>query len=36
MKFYKIDDQIVISDKVLSVGKELVANTTVVVSRKKC
>ena len=28
MKFYKIDDQIVISDKTLSVGKELVANTT--------
>ncbi len=28
MKFYKIDDQIVISDKELSVGKELTANTT--------
>ena len=28
MKFYKIDNQIVISDKALSVGKELVANTT--------
>ena len=28
MKFYKIDDQIVISDKSLSVGEELVANTT--------
>ena len=28
MKFYKIDDQIVISDKSLSVGKELTANTT--------
>ena len=28
MKFYKIDDQIVISDKALSVGKELTANTT--------
>ena len=28
MKFYKIDDQIVISDKALSVGEELVANTT--------
>lgn len=27
MKFYKIDDQIVISDKVLSVGTELIANT---------
>ena len=27
MKFYKIDDQIVISDKSLSVGTELVANT---------
>ena len=27
MKFYKIDDQIVISDKVLSVGTELVPNT---------
>ena len=27
MKFYKIDDQIVISDKVLSVGTELTANT---------
>ncbi|MCR5088572.1 MAG: desulfoferrodoxin Dfx [Oscillospiraceae bacterium] len=28
MKFYKIDDQIVISDKSLSVGTELIANTT--------
>ena len=28
MKFYKIDDQIVISDKTLSVGEELTANTT--------
>jgi len=28
MKFHKIDDQIVISDKALSVGEELVANTT--------
>ena len=28
MKFYKIDDQVVISDKELSVGIELVANTT--------
>ena len=28
MKFYKIDDQIVISDKSLSVGEEVVANTT--------
>ena len=28
MKFYKIDDQVIISDKVLSVGTELVANTT--------
>ena len=27
MKFYKIDDQIVFSDKELSVGTELVANT---------
>jgi len=27
MKFYKIDDQIVISDKSLSVGTELIANT---------
>ena len=27
MKFYKIDDQIIISDKVLSVGTELTANT---------
>ncbi len=27
MKFYKIDDQIVISDKALSVGIELTANT---------
>ena len=27
MKFYKIDDQIVIADKELSVGTELVANT---------
>ena len=28
MKFYKIEDQIVISDKSLSVGTELIANTT--------
>ena len=28
MKFYRIDDQIVISDKTLSVGTEVVANTT--------
>ena len=28
MKFYKIDDQIVISDKSMPVGTELVANTT--------
>ena len=27
MRFYKIDDQIIISDKALSIGKELVANT---------
>ena len=28
MKFYKLEDQIVISDKALSVGEELTANTT--------
>ena len=28
MKFYRIDDQIVISDKALSIGTEVVANTT--------
>lgn len=27
MKFFRIDDQIVFSDKALSVGTELVANT---------
>lgn len=27
MKFYKIDDQIIISDKALTVGTELTANT---------
>lgn len=27
MKFYKVDDQIIISDKQLSVGTELIANT---------
>ena len=27
MKFYKIDDQIIISDKALTVGTELMANT---------
>lgn len=27
MKFYKIEDQIIISDKALSVGTELMANT---------
>ena len=27
MKFYKIDDQVIISDKTLSVGTELIANT---------
>lgn len=28
MRFYKVEDQIVISDKEISVGKELVPNTT--------
>ena len=28
MKFYKLEDQVVISDKSLSVGTELIANTT--------
>ena len=28
MKFYRIDDQVIISDKSLSIGKELTANTT--------
>lgn len=28
MKYYKIEDQIVFSDKVLTVGEELAANTT--------
>lgn len=28
MKFYKIGDQVVISDKVLTVGEEIIANTT--------
>ena len=28
MKFYQIDGQVIISDKALSVGTELVANTT--------
>ena len=27
MKFYKIEDQIIISDKALTIGEELVANT---------
>ena len=27
MKFYKIEDQVIISDKALSVGTELIANT---------
>ena len=27
MKFYRIDDQVIISDKALSVGTELIANT---------
>ncbi len=27
MKFYRIDDQVIISDKTLSVGTELIANT---------
>ena len=27
MKFYKIEDQIIISDKALTVGEELIANT---------
>ncbi len=27
MKFYKLEDQIIISDKSLSVGEELIANT---------
>ena len=28
MKFYKLENQIVISDKALTVGEELIANTT--------
>ena len=28
MRFYRVDDQVVISDKELTVGTELVANTT--------
>ena len=28
MKFYRIDDQVIISDKQLSVGTELIPNTT--------
>lgn len=28
MRFFKVEDQIVISDKAISVGEELVANTT--------
>ena len=28
MKFYRIDDQVIISDKTLSAGTELIANTT--------
>ncbi len=28
MKFYKIDDQVIISDKALSVGTELIPNNT--------
>ena len=28
MKFYKIEDQIVFSDKALFVGEEIIANTT--------
>ena len=28
MRFYKIEDQVIISDKVLTIGEELVANTT--------
>ena len=28
MKFYKIDDQVIISDKTLTVGTELIPNTT--------
>lgn len=28
MKFYKIDNQIVFSDKALTIGSELIANTT--------
>lgn len=34
MKFYKIDDQIVISDKSISVGTELIPNTTDVAGEK--
>ena len=28
MKFYKLEDQVIISDKALTVGKELIPNTT--------
>ena len=34
MKFYKIDNQIIISDKVLSVGEELVLSTVDVAVEK--
>lgn len=34
MTFYKIDDQVIISDKALSVGTELVPNTTDAASEK--
>ena len=36
MKYYKIDEQIVISDKALTVGEELIANITDGVMRSMC
>ena len=34
MKFYRIDDQVIISDKSLTVGTELIANTVDAVQEK--
>ena len=34
MKFYKVEDQVIISDKMLSVGTELIPNTTDAVGEK--
>ena len=36
MKFYKLEDQVIIYDKALSIGTELVANTVDAAQENMC